>query len=375
MQSTSSPRVITLGTAGGPRWWKGDTKDRAGIATAVVVGERFYLVDAGHGVGRRIRQAGLELADLGGIFITHLHSDHTIDIPSLVVFGTHELQHRAGNPVPVFGPGNRGALPPVSPFATEAPQPVAPENPTPGTADMIRGIVAAYATDLNDRILDSLRPSPLELLELNDIEIPAGLGYHVNENPTPDMEPFEVFRDEYVTVTAILVEHPPVAPAFAFRFDTAGGSVTISGDTCATANLVRLAKDTDLLLHEAIDFEWVEGLYGHRTDDEGRASRDHHYKSHTSVAGAVEQARAAGARRLALHHLVPGSADDTVWAQGETLFPGRFLVPEDLDVIDLVPDAAASGSSPTPASAGAGSRDEGTQVPSGTTAPTTVPAR
>ena len=342
MNTSLKPRVVTLGTAGGPRWWKGDSKDRAGIATAVVVGERFYLVDAGHGVGRRIRQAGLELSQLGGIFITHLHSDHTIDLPSLVVFGTHELQHRTQDPVHVFAPGNRGELPPGSPFATTPPQPVAPENPTPGTADMIKGIVKAFATDLNDRILDSLRPSPLDLLELRDIEIPEGLGYHPNDQPTPQMEPFEIFRDEHVVVTAILVEHPPVAPAFAFRFDTEHGSVTVSGDTCSTPNLVRLAAGCDLLLHEAIDFEWVEGLYGHRTDDEGRASREHHYKSHTSVEGAVSQAKAAGVRRLALHHLVPGSADEAVWAKGERLFPGRFLVPEDLDVIDLVPDDAAA---------------------------------
>ncbi|MFD3852707.1 MULTISPECIES: MBL fold metallo-hydrolase [Brevibacterium] len=105
-------KVITLGTSGGPRWWKGNLRDRSGIATAIVVGDRFYLVDAGHGVGRRIRQAGLELSDLGGVFITHLHSDHTIDLPALIVFGMHELQHRADHPVPIVGPGQRGALPP-----------------------------------------------------------------------------------------------------------------------------------------------------------------------------------------------------------------------------------------------------------------------
>ena len=70
-----------------------------------------------------------------------------------------------------------------------------------------------------------------------------------------------VHEDENVRVTAILVEHPPVAPAFAFRFDTAEGSVTISGDTAPTQNLVRLARDTDLLMHEAIDFDWVRRGY------------------------------------------------------------------------------------------------------------------
>ncbi|MGV2481104.1 UNVERIFIED_CONTAM: MBL fold metallo-hydrolase, partial [Salmonella enterica subsp. enterica serovar Weltevreden] len=88
------------------------------------------------------------------------------------------------------------------------------------------------------------------------------------------------------------------------RFDSESGSVPISGDTCESANLIRLAQGTDLLLHEAIDFEWVDRMYDDRTDDEGRASRDHHYKSHTSVDGAIRVGNAAGARILALHHLV-----------------------------------------------------------------------
>lgn len=328
-------KVITLGTSGGPRWWKGNLRDRSGIATAIVVGDRFYLVDAGHGVGRRIRQAGLELSDLGGVFITHLHSDHTIDLPALIVFGMHELQHRADHPVPIVGPGQRGALPPVSPRAIVTPRPVAPANPTPGVVGMFNSIVAAYATDINDRVLDSLRTSPEVLFDPRDITVPETIGFHPNTNPHPDMEPFVVFEDDCVTVTATLVEHPPIAPAFAFRFDSEFGSVTVSGDTREAANLVRLAHDTDILLHEAIDFSWVDGMYEHRTDEEGRASRDHHYKSHTSFDGAVRIGNAAGAKTLALHHLVPGAADEGSWAHGQELFNGQFLVPDDLDVIPV----------------------------------------
>ncbi|WP_026818074.1 MBL fold metallo-hydrolase [Arthrobacter castelli] len=82
--SDARPRVITLGTAGGPRWWSGQTAgQRAGIATAIVVGDSTYLVDAGHGVGRQLSLAGLPVGSLRGIFVTHLHSDHTIDLASL----------------------------------------------------------------------------------------------------------------------------------------------------------------------------------------------------------------------------------------------------------------------------------------------------
>lgn len=341
----STMKAITLGTAGGPRWMKDNPRDRTGISTAIVVGDRFYLVDAGHGVGRRIRQAELELADLGGVFITHLHSDHTVDLPSLVVFGMHELRYRADNPVPILGPGPRGALPPVSPRATVAPRPVAPANPTPGITEMFDSIVATFATDINDRVLDSLRPSPNVLFAPRDIVIPDSVGYHPTTDPFPDMEPFVVFEDDRVSVTAVLVEHPPIAPAFAFRFDSESGSVTVSGDTRESANLVRLATGTDVLLHEAIDFTWIDEMYEHRSDEESRASRDHHYRSHTTFDGAIRVGNLARAKTLVLHHVIPGAADSGGWSHGRGLFDGEFIVADDLDVISCDTLADSTGRS------------------------------
>ncbi|WP_125612692.1 MBL fold metallo-hydrolase [Specibacter cremeus] len=330
----TTPRVVTLGTAGGPRWWTGENAGkRSGIATAVVVGERTYLVDAGHGVGRQMMLANLPVNSLRGIFITHLHSDHTIDLGSLAIFGMFTLAPNQHS-IKIIGPGDRGALPPVSPRAAVPPSPVFPGNPTPGVTGMFTHLMAAYATDLNDRILDALRPSPFDYFEPQDIEIPAATGYHPNTNPTPaGMEPFEVYRDDHVRVTATLVEHPPIAPAFAYRFDTAHGSVTVSGDTAPCENLVRLARGTDLLLHEAIDFDWVERTYGGSGNSTGQASKDHHRKSHTSAAEAVDLANRAGAKALALHHLVPGTTPQHVWEAAGAGFNGDYHVPNDLDSI------------------------------------------
>lgn len=331
-----SPRVVTLGTAGGPRWWSSRTgQHRHGIATAVVVGDAYYLVDAGLGVGRQLERADLPFNDMRAMFVTHLHSDHTVDIPSLLTMGLYARDTDKA-PIAVFGPGDRGMLPPVSSRAEVAPQPVCPDNPTPGTYDMVHSIVQAYATDLNDRILDALRPSPLDCFSVTDIQIPYDIGYHPNDNPTPAaMAPFEVYRDDLVTVTAILVEHPPVAPAFAFRFDTAAGSVTISGDTTATDNLVTLATGTDLLLHEAIDFDWVESAYGGGKTETEQASIDHHRVSHTSPEQAIDLATRAGAARLALHHLVPGNTPPERWETLAATFAGDFLIPHDLDSISF----------------------------------------
>lgn len=335
-ETTEELRVVTLGTAGGPRWWgAGEIIRRSGIATAIAVGDTFYLVDCGHGAGRRLNEAGLNMKDLRAVFLTHLHSDHTIDLPSLAMFGLYEMLERSENPVRILGPGNRGILPPVSPRAKRAPQPVAPHCPTPGTREMFETLVSAYATDLNDRVLDGLRPSPMDLFTAEDIEIPADCGYHPNDNPTPRMEPFEIYRDELITVSAILVAHPPIAPAFGFRIDTAVGSVTISGDTAPTPNMVALARDTDLLLHEAIDFDFIDAMYSDRDDQGARASRDHHYKAHTSSRDAARIATQAGAGGLALHHLVPASAPDEVWQAASEEFNGEFILPRDLDVITL----------------------------------------
>lgn len=336
---TQAPHVVTLGTAGGPRWWTPiGAGSRFGISTAVVVGDRSYLVDAGLGAGRQFTRAGLSMDDLGGIFLTHLHSDHTTDLANIALFGMFGITTERA-PIPIIGPGDRGMLPPVSARAVRPPSPVAPHLPTPGTADLFRLLMEAHATDLNDRVLDALRPSPFELFEASDIVVPDSAGYHPNDAPTPDMAPFPVFEDDRVRVEAILVEHPPIAPAFGYRFTTDEGSVAISGDTTKTANMVRLAENVDLLLHEAISFEWVEDVYGHRSDEAARASRDHHHKSHTSVEGAIDIATQAGARRLALHHLVPGHLDTVVWQRALTASTVDAVVPADLDRLELAPRA------------------------------------
>ena len=334
VRATLNPRVVTLGTAGGPRWWTGaNAGKRAGISTAVVVGDAVYLVDAGSGVGNQLMKAGFSVGNLRGIFLTHLHSDHCIDLASLAIFGLFTLRPDQ-EPIRIIGPGDRGALPPASPRAVVPPKPLFPEQPTPGTKVMFEHLMRAYGADLNDRVIDALRPSPLDRFTASDIELPAGTGYDPNASPTPaDMVPFEIYRDELVTVTATLVEHPPVAPAFAFRFDTAEGSVTISGDTAPCENLVRLAHGTDLLLHEAIDFDWVSRAYGNVATEEAQASMDHHRRSHTSARDAIALAGKAGAARLALHHLVPGTTPRSVWLSHAEEFSGTFLVPDDLDVI------------------------------------------
>src|SRR5699024_9668288 len=150
---------------------------------AVVVGDAYYLVDAGLGVGRQLERAELSFNDMRAMFITHLHSDHTVDIPSLLLMGLYARDTDKA-PIQLFGPGDRGMLPPVSARAEVEPHPVFPENPTPGISGMVQSIVQAYATDLNDRILDAVRPSPLDCFGGHDDEIPTHSGYPPDDDQT-----------------------------------------------------------------------------------------------------------------------------------------------------------------------------------------------
>ncbi|MFV0406247.1 MAG: MBL fold metallo-hydrolase [Propioniciclava sp.] len=332
---SSAPYAITLGTGGGPVWDR--SGDRTGIATALVIGDRTYLIDAGSGVGRQLVRAGRRFDSLRGIFITHLHSDHIVDLGALMIFSIMRMPVTATHRIPIIGPGPRGVLPQVSPRSTRPVAPDFPEDPTPGIGGTVDYLMRAFATDLNDRKLDSLKSTPLDWFHPQEIQIPAEVGFHANDNPTPDVAPFPIFEDEAVRVTATLVKHAPLAPAFGFRFETDGGVLVVSGDTGPTPNLVRLAHQADLLLHEALDFDWVEEQYAADRSEAAEAVRDHHYAAHTSPRDAIRIATEAGARQLALHHLVPRTGAQESWFRDAGAYPGRFSVPADLEVIPLVP--------------------------------------
>lgn len=126
-----------------------------------------------------------------------------------------------------------------------------------------------------------------------------------------------------------------MAPAYGYRFDTDGGSMVISGDTAFTPNMVTLAKDADLLLHEAIDLDWLLSEFPDPKDPGARAVRAHHERSHTSVADTLRVANESGARHLALHHLVPGTSGPALQRQLPATGGLTVSVPDDLDIIPL----------------------------------------
>ncbi|WP_236077975.1 MBL fold metallo-hydrolase [Paraburkholderia nemoris] len=341
-------RLVLLGTAGGPVWWP--NCDREGISSALVVGDAVYVVDCGDGVGKRYKQAELGpintvsgmtgMENLRGIFLTHLHSDHTIDYFNLFLYGWYDGLTGVKQPVQIYGPGRRGQMEPIFNIPGQpasAPPPIVnPENPTPGTVDMTNYLYQAYALDINDRLRDAHRPDLRTLMQVHDIAIPPVNGFRSpNETPVPKMEPFLVHEDDRVRVTATLVNHFPIWPAFAFRFDTDDGSVTFSGDTSPCENLVRLARNTDVLVHEVIDTTWVDALFPPPVGEKEAAFKQHLLSSHTSIDDVGKVAEAAGAKTLVLSHIAPGHAPRANLMRAQRNFSGQLIIGEDLMQIGL----------------------------------------
>lgn len=330
-------RVVLLGTSGGPPWWTNST--RTGISTAVVVGDQVYIIDLGEGWGPQFRRSGIGpsgfqqgLDNVRAVFVTHHHSDHMVDYPNLLLLAWHNGSDGLRQPIKVIGPGDRGVLPPI--FAPEQrsklPEVWNPASPTPGISEMTQKLYEAYATDINDRMRDNDKKDLREIFEVSDIVLPQGVGIDPNTDPTPDMEPFEVYRDELVTVTAILVDHRPVFPAFAFRFETPDGSIVLSGDTGVCTNLVKIAQGADLLLHECIDMQWVNELLGPEAKNPDPNLMQHMLAAHTSIEEVGPQAEAAGVKTLVLTHLAPGNSPVERWQKAEQGFSGNTVVGEDL---------------------------------------------
>lgn len=325
-------RAITLGAAGGPKWWGRNDVD-AGISTAIIVDGRVYLVDLGSGASRQLARAGYGYSDVEAVFITHMHSDHTVDLASMLLFGYSDVGPRQ---VPVLGPAARGKLPPLTEFANSQPNTVRADEPTPGIAETLKRLEGAYSTDINDRMFDYGSPSPLESFAVTDIALPATVPFDANNNVAPEMEPFVVFEDPRVRVSAILVDHHPTAPAFAFRFDSRYGSIVISGDTGYCENTIRIAEGSDLLFHEAIDLQVMEVRMRHYPDPKRReAIMSHHRRAHTTAEDAGRVAQSAGAKALVLHHLVPADTPLANWQQASNTFDGLVHIAEDLAVFEV----------------------------------------
>jgi ribonuclease BN (tRNA processing enzyme) len=297
---------------------------RTGIASALTVGDRTYLIDLGHGAFQRIHEAGIDPASVRNVFITHLHSDHIADLYQLLWLRFGGVG-RLVAPIQVFGPGSAGGLPPAR--GGRSVPTIGGDNETPGTVDFIEKSMEATAYDLNIRMRDEAWPDIRSVVTAHDIALPD-VGANPIDRLFPDMEPFTVFEDDRVRVTVTLVKHPPVFPSFAFRFDTDEGAVVFSGDTSESTNLIRLATGADYLVHEVIALDWIKTL------NVPQSLLEHLAEAHTDIDKVGSIAEEAGARNLVLSHLVPGEVNavtDGQWRRrAQRGYRGKVHVGRDL---------------------------------------------
>jgi ribonuclease BN (tRNA processing enzyme) len=274
--------VVMLGT-GMPR----PDPECFGPATAVVHDGRIFLFDAGAGVMRRMAAAGLSIRGPEAVFITHLHSDHTLGYPDLILT-TWVMGRRT--PLQAYGPV--------------------------GLKKMTRHILAAWDEDIHVRI--------------EGLERQTTTGYKVAVHEFDDADAGGVvYAKDGVRVTAIPVVHGCWKQAFGFRIDTPNRSIVISGDTVPTKTILEASRDVDVLVHEVYPASQVAPeLRGG-----GEAWPSYMRQFHTSDIELGLLAAEAKPKLLVLHHIVRHFEDDdelleSIRAAG---FEGDVVVAKDLD--------------------------------------------
>jgi ribonuclease BN (tRNA processing enzyme) len=294
--------LVLLGTAGAPMPVAG----RGGISSALIVDERVFVIDCGRGSPSAFVNAGLDFTRLEAVLLTHLHADHTGDLVGMLLYpwGVRASDQGPLAPIRIYGPSRPDALP-AGDANFHRQTTVHPELPAPGTKDLVQAIFAAYAYHLNIMPVDALMPDAGELVRAFDVHLQAKAEGGVQS-------PAVVFEDEVVQVSAIVVTHGHAVPAFAYRFNTADGSVVFSGDTTVNEDLIGFARGAEILVHSVADLGYLErhGITG--------AALERMAGLHTDVSKVGGVAERAQVGELILNHYLPAEPEaitDAEWAE------------------------------------------------------------
>src|SRR5919198_1767397 len=247
--------------------------ERLGSAILVEVADKKLLFDCGRGVVIRLTEAGVSPKDMDGLFLTHLHSDHVVGIPDLWLSGWFLGRSK---PLRIWGP--------------------------PGTRSMAKHLLEAFAFDVH------IRQAPPDPLPAKGVEIDA-----------EEIAQGEIYNDGFVRVSAFLVDHGTVKPAFGYRVDSARHSVVISGDTKFCQNLVDFAKGTDCLIHTAWSAGWKNPTP----------------PSKRSIASAEDAARVFAIVKPKLGVVYHYKDEDGLWDAVRKEYQGPLAIGKDLMAIDV----------------------------------------
>lgn len=253
---------------------------RAGPCTAVIAGDRIFIVDVGAAAARNFGPMGLPVGDVDAVFLTHYHSDHIDGLGELMLLRWTGGGNRA--PLPVYGP--------------------------PGVEGLIAGLDQTYVIDTSHRIAhhgDQIVP-------------PRGQGGDARGFPMPAAGVMQtIYSEDGLQVQVFRVDHGPVRPAMGYRFDYGGRSVVISGDTARSEMVARACDGCDLMVHEALNVDMVE--VARRTVEASGNARlaqilEDIKNYHTAPVEAEEIAALGDARMLVLTHIVPAAPNGLIEA-------------------------------------------------------------
>jgi ribonuclease Z len=281
--NSSRTKVILLGT-GNPN---PDPK-HLGCSLIILVDETPYVVDFGAGL---VRQAAaltpeyggtiekLDIKNLAVAFLTHMHSDHTIGYPDLIL--TPWVMGRE-TPLEVYGPD--------------------------GISEMSENILNAYRDDIKYRLY-GLEPANNEGWRVNAHEIREGV----------------IYEDADVKVEAFLVKHGTWPNAYGFRFTTPDKVIVISGDTAPCENIIQYSRGADILIHEV--------YYKKGFDEQDEFWKRYHSINHTSTYELAEIASETRPGLLVLYHtLFWGGSEQEILEEIAQGYDGKVVVGADLQI-------------------------------------------
>jgi len=243
--------------------------NRAQTGTAIIVNGHFFMFDVGDGVVKKASNIGLPLNQLDGIFITHWHSDHFMDLPGLIsrswlVGRTNELH--------LYGPD--------------------------GT-DTINHAINQLLHIENQHRVDHHGPSTMDISKARAIA-------HEFKNVQGGKE--VIYEQDGIKITAFDVNHEPIEPAVGYAIEYKGKKVVISGDTKKNDLLLEMSKDADLLLHEVILNSLLVKMEA-VVEERGMARNAkiiHDIQDyHTTPSEVADIATKANVKELVLHHFAP----------------------------------------------------------------------
>ncbi len=250
--------------------------ERAGASYLFRAGDFRFMIDCGPGALLRLGQAGSGAVEIDHIFFTHFHLDHWADFGPFVVNRWIRGNRR---PLNAYGPA--------------------------GLRGLVDGILALHRMDLDYR--RKIRMAPSEPPEIHVTEIEEGFA----------------LENDGLTVTPFDVTHFPIEQPFGYRVESTSRKIVLSGDTCPDENLIRHGRDTDVLIHECVEYgKWTAADILPR----------HMERAHTCPAGLAQVATEARAKLCVTTHMLSTSVPESLRRQIRSGYAGPLVIGKDLMV-------------------------------------------